>query len=113
MVQRKKKESVEVKMRVTHVKHSQGQFTKRVAARLRRNRLGGTQVLDRMWDSLKRILPRSLSTRKLSIDSLRLRLQRCVWMWYWRHRISSEASNVLENLGALMSKVNKALGYWT
>ena len=65
-----------VKIRVTHVKHSQGQFTRKVAARLRRNRLGGTQVLDRMWDSLKRILPRSLSTRTLSEDSLRLRLQR-------------------------------------
>ena len=101
-----------VNIRVTHVKHSQGQFTKKVAARLRRNRLGGTQVLDRMWDSLKRTLPRSLSTRTLSVDSLRLRLQRYVWMWYWRHKISSEASDVLEKLGALMSKVNKALGYW-
>jgi len=35
------------------------------------NRLGGTQVLDRIWDSLKRTLPRTLSTRLL--DS-------CPWM---------------------------------
>ena len=83
-----------------------------VAALLRRNRLGGTQVLDRIWDSLKRTLPRSLSTRQLSLDAMRLRLQRYVWMWYWRHRISSEGSDVLESLGALMSKVNEALGYW-
>ena len=76
------------------------------------NRLGGTQVLDRIWDSLKRTLPRTLSTRQLSLDAMRLRLQRYVWMWYWRHRISSEGSDVLESLGALMSKVNDALGYW-
>ena len=76
------------------------------------NRLGGTQVLDRIWGSLKRALPRTLSTRQLSLDAMRLRLQRYVWMWYWRHRISSEGSDVLEGLGALMSKVNGALGYW-
>ena len=52
------------------------------------------------------------STRQLSLDAMRLRLQRYVWMWYWRHRISSEGSDVLESLGALMSKVNDALGYW-
>ena len=33
-------------------------------------------------------------------------------MWYWRHRISGEASDILENLGALMSRVNRALRYW-
>ena len=48
----------------------------------------------------------------VSLDAMRLRLQRYVWMWYWRHRISSEGSDVLESLGALMSKVNDALGYW-
>ena len=56
-------------LRCIHVKHSLGEFTKRVAERLRRNRLGGTQVLDRIWDSLKRTLPRTLSTRQL-----------CPWM---------------------------------
>ena len=69
-------------------------------------------MLDRIWDSLKGILPRTFSTRQLSLDAMRLRLQRYVWMWYWRHRISSEGSDVLESLGALMSKVNDALGYW-
>ena len=109
---REERKRRKIKIRVTHVKHSLGEFTTRVAARLRRNRLGGTQVLDRIWDSLKRTLPRSLSTRQLSLDAMRLRLQRYVWMWYWRHRISSEGSDVLESLGALMSKVNDALGYW-
>ena len=52
------------------------------------------------------------TTRQLSLDATLLRLQRYVWMWYWRHRISSEGSDVLESLGALMSKVNDALGYW-
>ena len=42
-------------LRCIHVKHSLGEFTKRVAERLRRNRLGGTQVLDRIWDSLKEL----------------------------------------------------------
>ena len=51
-------------------------------------------------------------SRALPLDAMRLRLQRYVWMWYWRHRISSEGSDVLESLGALMSKVNDALGYW-
>ena len=51
-------------------------------------------------------------SRALPLDAMRLRLQLYVWMWYWRHRISSEGSDVLERLGALMSKVNDALGYW-
>ena len=75
---RAEKKRRKTKIQVSHVKHCHGQSTKKVAARLKQNRLGGTRVLDRIWDSLKSSLPRQVSPRKLTSDQLKLDLMRYV-----------------------------------
>lgn len=53
-----------------------------------------------------------MQTLSLSLDSVRLRLDRYVWMWYWRYPLHPEGRDVLMCLGELMIKVNKDIGYW-
>jgi len=101
-----------IKITVSHVKHCHGQFTKRVAARLKRNRIGGTQVLDRIWDGLKSSLPRQLSTRQLTGDQLKLQLNKYVWVWQWKHHKIGLGLDLLQELGKLMKSINKKIGYW-
>ena len=101
-----------IKITVSHVKHCHGQFTKRVAARLKRNRIGGTQVLDRIWDGLKSSLPRQLSTRQLTGDQFKLQLNKYVWVWQWKHHKIGLGLDLLQELGKLMKSINKKIGYW-
>ena len=63
---------------VHHVKHSRAQFVKRVPAC---QRTLGTQTLDRVWDVLKRYIPKEISSRKIKDgrSDLLLYVYSCLW----------------------------------
>ena len=105
---REERKRRKIKIRVKHVKHS---FSGRVYQK------GGSATATKSFGRNSGVRQNLGFTQKnfasvFEYSTVVPRLQRYVWMWYWRHRISSEGSDVLESLGALMSKVNEALGYW-